>query len=51
MFLAAPFEMRKRVLTLSLAKLRWNKKAGLEYIEVLFMLIHLMKMVTCYPRF
>jgi hypothetical protein len=51
MFLAEPFEMRKCVLTLSLAKLRWDEKAGLEYNEVLFMLIHLVKMVTCHPRF
>jgi hypothetical protein len=43
--LAEPFEMRKHILTLSLAKLRWNEKAGLEYNEVLFMLNHLVKMV------
>ena len=43
--------MRKGVLTLSLAKLRWDEKVGLEYNEVLFVLAHLVEMVTCYPRF
>jgi hypothetical protein len=43
---AEPFEMRKScVLTLSLTKLRWNKKAVLEHYNVLFMLIHLVKVV------
>jgi hypothetical protein len=42
---AEPFEMRACVLTLALAKLRWNEKAVLECYGVLFMLIHSVKMV------
>jgi hypothetical protein len=47
---AEPFETRKCVLTLSLAKLRWNEKSGLEYNEVIFMLIRLVKMVERVKR-
>jgi hypothetical protein len=52
---AEPFEMRKHVLTLSLAKLRWSEKLDLEYNEVIFMLIRFVENgdegVTRYPRF
>jgi hypothetical protein len=45
MLCAEAFEMSKCVLTLSLAKLRWNDRTVLEMYELLFMLICLAKIV------